>query len=100
MKVYVVYGSAYDEVFCNEVFDTFGKALKYISDDFSGFITESVEDGTLDPKKASIELLKIIIWVGKMCSKKPSNDDVYFEYVDPYDSDTGITYRIAELEVK
>ena len=98
MKVYAVYGYGYGEVFCDEAFDTFDKALKYISDEFSGFITESVEDGTLDPKRASIELLKIIIWVGKMCSTRPS--DAGFEYIDPDDNSTGITYRIAELEIK
>ena len=100
MKVYVVYGYEYDEVFCDEVFDTFDKALKFISDDFSGFITESVEYGTLDPEIAAVVLLRLVVWVGRMHIAKPSDDNIYFEYIDPDDSDTGITYRIAELEIK
>jgi hypothetical protein len=100
MKVYVVYGYAFDEVFCNEVFDTFDKALKYVSDDFSGFITESIEDGTLDPKIAAVVLLRLITWVGTMYFKRPSDNEAYFEYTDPDDNNTGITYYIAELEVK
>ena len=98
MKVYAVYGYGYGEVFCDEAFDTFDKALKYISDEFSGFITESVEDGTLDSDIAAVVLLRLVTWVGTMYFTRPS--DAAFEYNDPDDDSTGIIYRIAELEIK